>query len=44
MILLTRRKIIDIHASPEQLIKLEKALKRLYFKAFIWWSIAGSNR
>mgnify|MGYP007022315526 CR=1 FL=1 len=23
---------------------MEKALKRLCFKAFIWWSIAGSNR
>ena len=24
--------------------KTEKALKRSCFKAFIWWSIAGSNR
>lgn len=30
--------------SEKCLIKLEKALKQSCFKAFIWWSIAGSNR
>lgn len=33
----------DFGVDPKYVEK-EKALKRSCFKAFIWWSIAGSNR